>query len=60
MAIISLKFAEGEIGVQRRKRCADASAAEMGSTGVEAEEERVTNKGQLFGFVQCTKYKDLV
>ena len=42
----SVKF-DGTVGIQKRKRSAFASAIEMGSTGLQPEEDRVTKKGGM-------------
>ena len=44
---VYVKFDDDRVGIQKRKRCAFASAVEMGSTGIEPEEERVTKKGGM-------------
>ena len=44
---VYVKFDDNEVGADIRKRCAYSEAVEMGSTGIRAEEERVTNKGGL-------------
>ncbi|XP_042601481.1 uncharacterized protein LOC122140744 [Cyprinus carpio] len=44
---VYVKFDDNQVGVQRRKCSAYASAAEMGSTGIKPEEERVHSKGGL-------------
>uniref|UniRef100_A0AAX7UK93 ATP-dependent DNA helicase n=1 Tax=Astatotilapia calliptera TaxID=8154 RepID=A0AAX7UK93_ASTCA len=44
---IYVKFDDNHIGAQRRKNCVYYPAVEIGSTGIEAEEEKVTEKGGL-------------
>ncbi|XP_059198565.1 uncharacterized protein LOC131978809 [Centropristis striata] len=44
---VYVKFDDDRVGVQKRKRCAFASAVQMGSTGIGPEEERVTKKGGM-------------
>uniref|UniRef100_A0A671UFX1 ATP-dependent DNA helicase n=1 Tax=Sparus aurata TaxID=8175 RepID=A0A671UFX1_SPAAU len=44
---VYVKFDEDRVGAQKRKRCAFASAVQMGSTGIEPEEDRVTKKGGM-------------
>uniref|UniRef100_A0A8P4GKF1 ATP-dependent DNA helicase n=1 Tax=Dicentrarchus labrax TaxID=13489 RepID=A0A8P4GKF1_DICLA len=45
--MVYVKFDDPEVGAQRRKRCANTVVGDMGSTGIEPEEERVTNKGGM-------------
>ncbi|XP_030284360.1 uncharacterized protein LOC115588118 [Sparus aurata] len=44
---VYVKFDDDRVGIQKRKRCAFASAVEMGSTGIQPEEDRVTKKGGM-------------
>ncbi|XP_073323364.1 uncharacterized protein [Pagrus major] len=44
---VYVKFDDDRVGVHKRKRCAFASAVEMGSTGIAPEEDRVTKKGGM-------------
>ncbi|XP_034553964.1 uncharacterized protein LOC117823040 isoform X1 [Notolabrus celidotus] len=44
---VFVKFDDDQVGAQRRKRSVGVSSDLVGSTGIDPEEERVTNKGGL-------------
>ena len=44
---VYVKFDDDRVGIQKRKHCAFASAVEMGSTGIEPEEDTVTKRGGM-------------
>lgn len=45
---VNFKFDGNVVGVERRKRCTHSSAIQMGATGIQAEEEKLSRKSVLF------------